>query len=276
MTAHPPQRKLKLCLNQVTAPRLALDEFLDLAARLGCYGVELRNDLGRPLFDGVTGTEAARETHSRGLKIVGLAQVYPFNEWSGEVHDALSELITAAGDCDAPAIALIPRNDGTGCEDGARQRNLRNALEQAQPLLDRGHVRALIEPLGFSRASLRLKSEAVDAINAIGGHREFGIIHDTFHHHLAGGDLFVEHTAMIHVSGVVDQTVHAPELDDSHRGLVDQNDRLGSLSQVAALVEGGYDGPISVEAFSPAIQGLDDPFDALQTSLSFILSQLTS
>ena len=276
MTAHPPQRNLQLCLNQVTAPNLALDKFLDLAARLGCYGVELRNDLGRPLFDGMTDTEAAREAHRRGLKIVGLAQVYPFNEWSGEVHDALSKLITAARDCDAPAIALIPRNDGTGCENDTRQRNLRNALEQAQPLLNRSRVRALVEPLGFARASLRHKSEAVSAIEAIGGHGEFGIIHDTFHHHLAGGDLFAECTAMIHVSGVADQTVGTSELEDDHRGLVDQNDRLGSLDQVATLIDGGYDGPISIEAFSPAIQGLDDPFDALHTSLSFIRSQLTS
>ena len=42
----------KLALNHVTAPNLGWRELLDLAKRIGCSGVELRNDLDRPLFDG--------------------------------------------------------------------------------------------------------------------------------------------------------------------------------------------------------------------------------
>ena len=44
---------MDFALNQKTASRLDFAAFLDLAADLGCVGVEPRNDLGRPLFDGI-------------------------------------------------------------------------------------------------------------------------------------------------------------------------------------------------------------------------------
>ena len=44
---------MDFALNQKTAPKLGFAAFLDLAAELGCVGVEPRNDLGRPLFDGI-------------------------------------------------------------------------------------------------------------------------------------------------------------------------------------------------------------------------------
>ena len=50
---------LDFALNQKTASRLNFAAFLDLAAVLGCVGVEPRNDLGRPLFDGIAPGRAA-------------------------------------------------------------------------------------------------------------------------------------------------------------------------------------------------------------------------
>ena len=43
-----------------------------------------------------------------------------------------------------------------------------------------------IEPLGFAESSLRLKREAVEAIDSVGGAHAFRLIHDTFHHAVAG------------------------------------------------------------------------------------------
>ena len=48
-----PEPRVDFALNQKTASRLGFAAFLDLAADLGCVGVEPRNDLGRPLFDGI-------------------------------------------------------------------------------------------------------------------------------------------------------------------------------------------------------------------------------
>ena len=49
---------MKTALNHMTTPNLGYAEFLDLAARLGCVGVEVRNDIARPLFDGMHPAEA--------------------------------------------------------------------------------------------------------------------------------------------------------------------------------------------------------------------------
>lgn len=42
---------MKFGLNHMTVPNLCYADCLDLAARLGCFGIEVRNDLARPLFD---------------------------------------------------------------------------------------------------------------------------------------------------------------------------------------------------------------------------------
>ena len=60
---------LPFALNHMTAPKLGWESFADLAAGLGCVGVEYRNDLSGPLFGGadpaavgaaVAGSRAAR------------------------------------------------------------------------------------------------------------------------------------------------------------------------------------------------------------------------
>ena len=75
---------MDLALNQKTASRLGFTAFLDLAAELGCVGVEPRNDLGRPLFDGIAPGRAGDMARERGLRFVGLSEVYPFNDWNDE------------------------------------------------------------------------------------------------------------------------------------------------------------------------------------------------
>ena len=49
---------MHFALNHITAPQLGCAAFMDLAAELGCVGVELRNDLDRPLFDGLPPEDA--------------------------------------------------------------------------------------------------------------------------------------------------------------------------------------------------------------------------
>ena len=75
---------MDFALNQKTASRLDFAAFLDLAADLGCVGVEPRNDLGRPLFDGIAPGRAAEMARERGLRLIGLSEVYPFNDWNAD------------------------------------------------------------------------------------------------------------------------------------------------------------------------------------------------
>lgn len=262
-------------LNQMTAPNLEFADFLDLATGLGCAGVELRNDLGRPLFDGQPPASAGQMVRDKGLRIVGLSQVYPFNSWSGDVSADVRALIATAKACGAETISLIPRNDGKGCGNGERQANLRIAIKEILPMLQDAGLVALIEPLGFLTSSLRSKADAVDTINALGAQDQFKLVHDTFHHHLAGGGpLFPEQTGIVHISAVADPSLAVSDMRDEHRVLIDARDRLGNIEQVAALLQAGYSGPVSYECFAPEVQAIEKPQAALAQSMKFIASQL--
>lgn len=269
---------MKTALNQMTAPQLPLPAFLDLARALGCVGVELRNDmdaLGRPLLDGLPASEAGDMVRVRGLRLLGLSQVYPFNSWSEARRAEVAALIATAREAGAETISLIPRNDGIGSANGERQANLRIALKEIHPMLVEADMVALVEPLGFTRASLRSKAELVEVIEALDVADRFRIVHDTFHHTLAGGGpIFAEHTGIVHVSGLTNPTPTLDEMEDAHRVLIDGTDRLNNIEQIAALLAAGYDGAFSFECFAPEIHALRDPFTALRQSIDFISAQL--
>ena len=262
---------LPFALNHMTTARLSYVQMLDLAVQSGCIGVEVRNDLPQALFDGMDPVSAGKMARDKGLRILALAEIKRFNDWSDAKHAEALALMKIARAAGAEAISLIPRNDNLGMGNGERQANLRVALRALKPMLQDHGLIGLVEPLGFDICALRHKSEAVEAIEALNGRGTFGLVHDTFHHHLAhGGPLFPDLTAIIHVSGVVDPALATGEMQDRHRMLVDGKDRLGNIAQIAALAAAGYAGPISFEAFAPEVHALSDPGRALAQSMTFI------
>lgn len=266
---------MDFALNHMTTPDLGYVDFLELAARLGCVGVEVRTDIARDLFDGMDPEQAGKLAKDKGLRIVGLSQVYPFNDWNKARDTAVRDLISIAKAADAETINLIPRNDGAGRGDGERQANLIVALTAILPMLRDANIVGLVEPLGFLRSSLRAKSELVAAINAIDGADHVKLVHDTFHHTLsAEGEVFAGATGIVHISGVVDPDLRIEDMEDEHRVLVDTHDCLGNVAQLRALLRGGYSGPISYECFSPKTHALRDPFAAIKASIEFITTQL--
>ena len=95
------------------------------------------------------------------------------------------------------------------------------------PILREYGILGFIEPLGFEECALRHKRTAVEAIRAIGGLDVLRLVHDTFHHHLSGEDIFYpELTGLVHISGVADADVTVDQMLDAHRVLVDPRDRL--------------------------------------------------
>ena len=262
-------------LNQVTMANAPIDEFIETASRLGMVGVELRNDLGGPVFDEQPADRIRRSLRDRGLRLLGVSQVYPFNRWSNGSADDVHALIDLAVEVEADTISLIPCNDGTGLDVASRQNELARALERCLPLLEAANMVALVEPLGFARSSLRDKADLVAAIEALGAHSHFRLVHDTFHHTLSGGgSVYPEHTGIVHVSGVTDADVPVRQMEDEHRVLVDAHDRLGNLDQIFALRDAGYQGAYSFECFSPDIHRHHSVEDAIRTSMNFISSQL--
>lgn len=268
---------IPFALNHMTVARLSFQELVDLAAQLGCVGIEVRNDLPQPLFDGMDPAAAGEFVRSAGLRLLAVAEVKRFNDWSEDKAAealALMQIAQAAG---AEAVSLIPRNDNQGMGNGERQAALRVALKCLKPMLEDHDLLGMVEPLGFEICALRYKAEAVEAIEAVGGKGRFKLVHDTFHHTLAhGGPIFPEHTGIVHVSGVVDQEVSLSQMRDPHRVLVTPSDRLGNVQQIAALQAVGYTGPVSYEAFAPEVHALHDPAAELARSFTSIRDGLAA
>ena len=53
-------------LNHMTVARLTFVQLLDLAVELGCIGIEVRNDLPQPLFDGLDPAAAGAMARDKG------------------------------------------------------------------------------------------------------------------------------------------------------------------------------------------------------------------
>ncbi len=268
---------LPKALNHMTVARMSYVQLLDCAAALGCVGIEVRNDLPQPLFDGIDPAQAGEMARAKGLRILALAEVKRFNDWSATKSAEALALMKIAVACGAEAVSLIPRNDNLGMGNGERQANLRVALRDLKPMLEDHGLIGLVEPLGFEICALRYKSEAVDAIEALTATGRFKLVHDTFHHHLAHEvPIFAAHTGIIHISGVTEPDLGVNEMGDQHRVLVDASDRLGNVHQIQALQAAGYSGPISFEAFAPQTHALADPVRAIAASFDYIGAQLSA
>lgn len=262
-------------LNHMTVARVGFRQLLDIAAELGCVGVELRNDLPQPLFDGLAPEEARAHLAEKGLRLLALAEVKRFNDWSADKEQEALLLMRIAKAAGAEAVSLIPRNDNLGMGNGERQAALRVALKALRPMLEDHGLTGMVEPLGFEICALRYKEEAVDAIEALGARGRFKLVHDTFHHTLAhGGPLFPDHTGIVHISGVVDPEVGVGGMTDAHRVLVTPGDRLGNINQLAALAAAGWNGPISFEAFAPETHASQTPRADIAASIAFIRDSL--
>ncbi len=263
---------LPFALNHMTAPRLTWEGFLDLSKALGCVGVEFRNDLPGKLFDGADPARVKAAVQARGLRFLALAEVKMFNDWSDAKRaeaEALMQIAVAAG---AEAVSLIPRNDNVATDRKDSFKVTELALRELLPMLRSHGLKAMVEPLGFAVCSLRYKDVLAEVIEAVGGRGTYFMVHDTFHHALAGfGPIYPDLTGIVHVSGVRDQ-IYLDDMRDPHRVLVDADDMLGNVEQIRAVRAAGYTGPISYEPFAPSVHALADPKAELAASMEFISS----
>ena len=263
---------LSYALNHAVAPRKSFAELVELATTLGLDQVEIRNDLpGVAISDGTPPErirELAEATEVRILSINGLQR---FNDWNEERAREAARLAGYARDCSAAALVLCPVNDASWRRsDQERLDGLRQALRALAPILAEADIVGLIEPLGFAESSLRLKGEAVEAIEELELGERFRLVHDTFHHYLAGeARLFPEWTGLVHISGVEDASLPLERTRDEHRVLVGANDLSGALLQILALME-GYSGAYSFEPFARSVHGLGDIAGALELSMHWI------
>ena len=257
---------MRFALNHIAAPKLPLPEFFALAKRLGISEVEIRNDL-----PDIMGTWKAADVKAAaadaGVTILSINALYPFNLWSGDLPGKAERMADDAAACGAKALVMCPLNEGRK----VAHTQVVAALDAIKPLLQARGLMGLVEPLGFAMSSLRTKAEAIAAITEAGDDGTFRLLHDTFHHHLSGeAEIYPHRTALVHISGVSAPGIAVADMLDAHRGLVDGADRLGNISQIKALLAGGYEGAFSVEPFAPQVHDLAEPEAALAASLAHI------
>ena len=263
-------------LNHMVAPRLTLPDFIATARALGIDRIEIRNDLeGNAILDGTSPETVRQLTRDAGIEIISINALQRFNEWTPARAAEAEQLSAYAEACGAKALVLVPVNDGSGKLEGERQGNLRVALKGLMPILEKHGLTGLVEPLGFQICSLRSKREAADAISAVGGDDRFKLVHDTFHHVLAGEpELFPERTGLVHISGVEDQAVSIDDMRDPHRVMVGQRDRLDNVGQIGRLLQAGYRGTFSFEPFAEDVHGHGDAAAMIRESMDHIAQAL--
>ncbi|MEM8978755.1 MAG: TIM barrel protein [Pseudomonadota bacterium] len=258
-------------LNHMTVPHLSWRDCARLAQALGCVGVEMRGDLATPLFGGEAPETVATFLEDHGLRLLAVAEVSAFNDGSDRAVAKTLELAEMAARAKAEAVILIPAKGQSISLDA-----LCSALNALGRELERFDMRGLIEPLGFAQSSLRSMKVARAAIRETHGPERFGLVHDTFHHALAASnELHSECIEIVHISGVVKEGMAAHFLDQD-RGLVDAQDRLGSVPQIKELSAQNCTAPLSFEAFAPQVHRLADPKVALEASISHINGQLAA
>lgn len=257
-------------LNHVSLPGMDWAGLVSIARELGCVGVELRNDLQGALFGGDAPEHVRSVLSEQDMRLVALAQIGRFNDLDEKGLTDAAALIDTARRAGAEGVALIPKvGDGP-----VPLSQTSAALERLGPILEDAGLRGFVEPVGFATSSLRRKEDTLAAIEAAGGGRVFALIHDTFHHYLAGEtQYFAAETSLAHVSGV-ERDVSADKMADADRVLVGRADRLGTLAQVRNLARAGFAGPISIEAFSPSIQRLTAPKEPMARCLAALRGAL--
>lgn len=249
-------------LNHIACPYMTFLELAAFAASCGIGAIEVRNDMDRypDPFSGIQPHEVKQAACETGVRICALNAFGSFND----VHrldarlNELELLLMRLYETGTEALILCPVNDvnDTRSEDAAFADTVQS-LKAYGPMLAAHGIKGLIEPLGFAVSSLRSKRMAWEAVEASGHTDAYALVHDTFHHYLAGEqEFFPEQTGLVHLSGVEDR-IPVDEITDEHRVFITPNDRSGASEQAAELIGLGYSGIMSWEPFSSKIQHMD-------------------
>jgi 2-keto-myo-inositol isomerase len=268
---------MRFSLNHMVAPRVPLSKLFTIAQAVGVDAVEIRNDLDSvEILDGTSAAEVRETASSSGIEILSINAMQRFNDWSKEREGEARSLINFASKCGAASIVLCPVNDPNYDPlPDEKAKFLQDAILGLKPILEDAGVVGLIEPLGFSQSSLRSKRSAVQAIRAANAERIFRLVHDTFHHFVAGeGDVFADFTGLVHVSGITDVALNREDMRDGHRGLVSSDDLIGNVEQLRALRRAGYAGAVSFEPFAASVANSLNITGDLKASIGYLRGAL--
>lgn len=265
--------KIRFAVNRISACTMPLAAFAAMARRLGVKAIEIRNDLASvELSDGTPARDIAAAAKAHGLIVRSINALQRFEQYDATREAEAQALVRYAVESGTQALVLCPTNSRKDVRSAdQRHADLVHALRKLQPLLADNGLIGLVEALGFEECAVRRKSQAVRAINEVGGRATFALVHDTFHHYLAGeATFFPELTGLVHISGVEDKDLAPSDMRDGHRVLVGPADRLGNIIQLRTLLAAGYSGYASFEPFADAITTATDIEQRLVRSMAYI------
>lgn len=264
---------IRFAINRISAPRIPFTEFTAICQRLGVEAIEIRNDLqGVELVDGTPAATVGAAAKAAGLAIRSINALQRFEQFDDARRTEAAALIRYAVESGTQALVLCPTNSRQDARSPEqRHADLVHALRELKPMLEAAGLVGLVEPLGFEECAVRRKSQAVRAFEEVGAGKTFRLVHDTFHHHLAGEGLFFpEWTGLIHISGVEDKALDASDMRDGHRVLVGSADVLGNIPQLRTLLAAGYTGYASFEPFAEEIAAAKDIEARLAASMAYL------
>ncbi|ADV14876.1 TIM barrel protein [Mesorhizobium sp. B283B1A] len=259
----------RFALQDMAAPSVDVSAIFAIARDQGLTDVQIRDHrFSNPVARAIPAAEVRSAATEAGVTIISMNALQRFDDWTATRRAEASKLADYAAACGAKTVVLVPVNHGSRASAGERHDGLRLALNALKPILQSRGLIGLIEPLGFRTCSLRSKREAVEAIAAVDGQTVFRLMHDTFHHTLAGEtSLFGELTGLAHISGVNDPMFWI--YPDRLPGGSD------NASQIQALLDHGYAGPFSFELVEEVCT-MDELAGALAASIAFIQRVLST
>jgi 2-keto-myo-inositol isomerase len=246
---------MQFSLNHMVAPPLGYNAFFDLALSLGVNAVEIRNDIPTALMGNKNAKMIGKLAKDKGITIINVNALQRWNQWNKAKADEAKKLAEYTALTGAKNLILVPTNDTKFMPSHeARIDGIREALSALKNILKDYGLIGCVEPLGFVECSLRLKAEALAAIDAVGGAKRFKVTHDTFHHFVAGEkEYFGARTGLIHTSGVTDKKHTLATMRDAQRELIDAQDMIDNRGQIKKLMDSGYKGYVSFEPFAPSV-----------------------
>ena len=266
-------KNISFALNQIMLPEAPLIDFIHFAKKLDIDAIEIRNDIRINLIKENNPSIVKEECEKNSIKILSINALQKFNIWNKDRENELISLCKYADKANISAIVLVPLNDGSIISQKQQIQLLEQSLINIIKILDDFKVIGLVEPLGFTQSSLRLKSLTVNVINNLQSNK-IRIVHDTFHHALAKEkEFFPSLTGLVHFSGVSNMYKNI-ELNDDHRSIVDDEDILENIYQIQTLSKSNYRGYFSFEPFSNTLITNKNIFNIITNSFNNISSNI--
>jgi 2-keto-myo-inositol isomerase len=244
---------LEIGLNLATIMTTPLETALEAAGRAGFRLVELRAPAVAAHLESHSTGELAARIAAAGLRTLSLNSVEGFDlPGAKEAFRQQAEWAAAVG---CPHVIVVPARSAMAAGHADRLRRAAEAVARLDPLAKEAGVRMAVEFLGFADSTIRTLAEAAEVAAAS---PRADLVIDTFHLGAAPvrGEP-VDRLAIVHLADLR-PGAHPEAAADADRCLPGEG-TLGMARTLADLAASGFDGPVSVELFSPELWR-DDPF----------------